>query len=135
MGTRVELVKITVPYTWKGAPAVVAGWQARLRSGVDVVAFGLARRQVRELRAMVTVPLAIAASVMSGLWVLVPALIVCAWWWAPSARGWEWLEAVGRGVLTIEWGLIGAGALAAFPTARLAVLWLWIALPLALAGG
>jgi hypothetical protein len=100
----------------------------------DLLALHVAQRQVRERRAMVAVPLALAASLMLGLWVLVPILVACAWWWAPSAWGWEWLEAVGRAVLTTEWGLIGGGALAAFPTARLGVLWVWIALPLALVG-
>lgn len=132
MGTRVERVKIAVPHTWKGAPGIVAGWRARLWRGVDVFMLCVAQRKVRERRAMVTVPLALAASLMSGLWVLVPALVACAWWWAPSSWGWEWLEAVGRGVLTTEWGLVGAGALAAFPTARLGVLWVWVALPVAL---
>jgi hypothetical protein len=102
--------------------------------GANVFMLRLAQRKVRERRAMVTVPLALAASLMCGVWVLVPLLGACAWWWAPSAWGWEWLEAVGRGVLTTEWGLVGAGALAAFPTARLAVLCVWVALPLALVG-
>ena len=127
-------VKITVPCTWQGAPQIVADWHARLRRGVDLLMLRVAQRKVRERRAMVTVPLALAAALMAGSWVLVPPLIACAWWWAPSAWGWEWLEAVGRGVLTTEWGLVGAGALAAFPASRFAVLWVWVALPLALVG-
>jgi len=135
VGVRTMQVKVTVPSTWRGAaPGIVADWRARMMNRRDLLALHVARRQVRDRRATVAVPLALAASLMLGLWVLVPVLIACAWWWAPSASGWEWLEAVGRAVLTTEWGLVGAGALAAFPAARLGVLLVWIALPLALVG-
>jgi hypothetical protein len=133
VGVRTERLKVTVPSTWQlSAPGIIAGWHARVLRGVEVFMLRVAQRKVRERRAMVTVPLALAAALMTSLWLLVPLLIACAWWWAPSAWGWEWLEAVGRGVLTTEWGLVGGGALAAFPTARLAVLLAWVALPLAL---
>ena len=135
MGVRTERVKVAVPRTWQvAAPGIVAGWRARVLRGMEVLMLHVAQRKVRERRAMVTVPLALAAALMAGMWALVPVLIACAWWWAPSAWRWEWLEAVGRGVLTTEWGLVGAGALAAFPASRLAVLWVWVALPLALVG-
>lgn len=134
MGVRTLRVKVMVPRTWPGVPGVVGRWRARLWRGADVLMLRVAQRKVRERRAMVTVPLALAASLMLGLWVLVPVLVACAWWWAPSALGWEWVEAVGRAVLTTEWGLVGGGALAAFPSARLGVLWVWVALPLALVG-
>lgn len=135
VGVRTERLKVLVPRTWQVAgPGIVAGWRARRLRGVEVFMLRVAQRRVRERRAMVAVPLALAAALMAGVWVLVPVLVACAWWWAPSAWGWEWLEAVGRAVLTTEWGLVGGGALAAFPTSRLAVLWVWVALPLALVG-
>jgi len=135
VGVRTERLKVLVPRTWQlAAPGIVVGWRASVLRAVEVAMLRVAQRKVRERRAMVAVPLALAAALMAGMWVLVPVLIACAWWWAPSTWGWEWLEAVGRAVLTTEWGLVGAGALAAFPTARLGVLWVWIALPLALVG-
>jgi hypothetical protein len=63
--------------------------------------------------------------VSSQWWAVVP-LGACAWWWAPREWGWEWAVAVGRGIITAEWALIGAYALGAFPDKRAVVGAAWV---------
>ena len=77
------------------------------------------RRTPRPHLAYLGVPLAIIASMLADP-ILAPALIVCGWWWAPRDWGWEWLVVAGRGLMGIEWALIGVNLLAAYPGARLA---------------
>lgn len=84
---------------------------------------------------MLTVPLAITASLITGqLWTVLP-LAACAWWWAPQHTGWEWIGAVGRGLIGAEWVLVGSNALAAFPNARTIVEVCWVLSILILALG
>jgi hypothetical protein len=85
-----------------------------------------ASRRTRARLGMLTVPLAITASLITGQWWAVLPLCVCAWWWVPQHTGWEWLGAVGRGLIGAEWVLIGSSALAAFPTARTVVEVSWV---------
>lgn len=74
---------------------------------------------------MLGVPLALIACFLANAW-LTPIAVVCAWWWSPRDLGWEWVAAVGRGVVGTEWALLGANALAAFPHDRLAVALVWV---------
>ncbi len=92
----------------------------------------LATRPTRARLGMLGVPLAMVAVMMAGFWWAILPLTVCAWWWSPSSWGWEWLVAVGRGLIALEWAYMGAGSLAAFPGQRLTVTAVWIGLPLAL---
>jgi hypothetical protein len=80
---------------------------------------------------MLGVPLGVVAAVLSGLWWVVVPLAVLAWWWAPDSWGWEWLSAIGRGVLGVEWAFAGSGALAAFPSHLWLTGALWTAFPTA----
>jgi|GEM_PF-6645731 len=89
----------------------------------------IAGRPVRAHLGMLGAPLAIAAALMSGLWWAVVPLTGAAWWWSPNSWGWEWLIALGRGVVCAEWAYLGTGALLAFPDARLTVGAGWAALP------
>jgi hypothetical protein len=123
-------VRASKPRSWTELPAVIAAWTARVRRDGNRLMLRVAQRRIRERRAMVSVPLALSAALIAGVWWLVPVLALCAWWWAPSGS-WEWLEALGRGAVTVEWALVGAGALAAFPAERLSVGAAWVALPLA----
>jgi hypothetical protein len=66
---------------------------------------------------------------------MVLPLTVCAWWWAPQHTGWEWLGAIGRGLIAAEWVLVGSSALAAFPSARTVVETFWVLSILILALG
>jgi hypothetical protein len=92
------------------------------RSGADA-------RQTRPRLANVAVPLSVAASIMSEQWWALLPLGVCAWWWAPRDRGWEWAVAIGRGLITAEWALVGAYALGAFPANRAVVGVIWAGIP------
>lgn len=83
-------------------------------------------RQTRPRLANVAVPLGIAASVMAEQWWALLPLGVCAWWWAPRDHGWEWITAVGRGLITAEWSLVGAYALGAFPDMRVVIGASWV---------
>jgi hypothetical protein len=74
---------------------------------------------------MLGVPLAIAASLIAGLWWTGLPLAVCAWAWAPRDTGWEWVSAVGRGFIGAAWALLGSNAIARFPHDRLFVGALW----------
>jgi hypothetical protein len=93
----------------------------------------VASRRTRARLGMLGVPLAITAALMSGRWLCVLPLTACAWWWSPHNWGWEWLDAVGRGVIATEWAYMGAGALAFFPDERLMVGVIWAGLLAALA--
>jgi hypothetical protein len=90
-------------------------------------------RAVRARLALVGVPLVMVAALLKNQWWALVPLASAAWWLAPSEWGWEWLMAVGRGLLAAEWAGVGAGALAAFPDNRLDAGVVWIALPAALA--
>lgn len=92
-------------------------------------------RRTRARLGMLTVPLAITASLITGLWWAVLPLTACAWWWAPQQTGWEWLGAIGRGLIGAEWVLVGSSALAAFPNARIVVEVPWVLSILILAWG
>jgi hypothetical protein len=92
----------------------------------------LARRQSRPLLGLVGIPLAMIAALLAQPLCTV-ALVVCAWWWAPHDWGWEWLVAVGRGLIGLEWAYMGASALAAFADDRLVVSGVWVAAPAMLA--
>jgi hypothetical protein len=89
------------------------------RSGADA-------RQTRPRLANVAVPLSVAASIMSEQWWALLPLGVCAWWWAPRNSGWEWAVAIGRGLITAEWAIVGAYALGAFPERRVIVGAVWV---------
>lgn len=83
-------------------------------------------RKTRSRLANVGIPLGIAASIMSTQWWALLPLGVCAWWWAPRNSGWEWAVAIGRGLITAEWALVGAYALGAFPERRAIVGAVWV---------
>ncbi len=93
-----------------------------------LVRLQLANATVREARArlgLLGVPLAITASLMAGVWWTALPLTLCAWWWSPRNTGWEWLGAVGRGLIGAEWALIGSSAIVNFPHDLLIVGALW----------
>ncbi len=98
-------------------PRVDARHQAR--SSTDA-------RQTRPRLANIAVPLGIAASIILEQWWAMFPLGVCAWWWAPRDREWEWAVAIGRGLITTEWALVGAYALGAFPEKRAVVGATWV---------
>jgi hypothetical protein len=86
----------------------------------------VAARTSRLRLANIAVPLGIAPAIMSDQWWALLPLGVGAWWWAPRDRGWEWALAIGRGLITAEWALVGAYALAAFPDKRAVVGAAWM---------
>lgn len=75
-----------------------------------------AGRTARPRLGMLGIPLAITASLLNQSWWCLPGLTLCAWWWAPRNRGWEWIVAVGRGLIGAEWALVGSNALARSPS-------------------
>lgn len=72
-------------------------------------------RTARPRLGMLGIPLAITASLLTQSWWCLPGLTLCGWWWAPRSRGWEWIVAVGRGLIGAEWALVGSSALARSP--------------------
>jgi hypothetical protein len=74
-----------------------------------------AARTARQRLGMLGIPLAITASLLTQSWWCLPGLTLCAWWWAPRNRGWEWIVAMGRGLIGAEWALVGSSALARSP--------------------
>ena len=105
--------------------------RASAATHVRVAHVVIARRE-RPRLAMVGIPLAVVAALLSDVWWALPVLVCGAWWWAPRDWGWEWLVAVGRGLIGLEWAYMGVGALAAFPADRLVVGFVWAGLPVAL---
>jgi hypothetical protein len=90
-------------------------------------------RQTRPRLANVAVPLGITAAIVSEQWWAMLPLGVCAWWWAPRDSGWEWAVAIGRGLVTAEWALVGAYALGDFAAERAVVGMIWAGIPTMLA--
>ena len=90
-------------------------------------------RTARPRLGMLGVPLAMTAAFVAAQWWAPLPLAACGWWWAPRAWGWEWLVAVGRGLIAAEWACMGASALAAFPGSRPVVGAVWAGLPALLA--
>lgn len=106
--------------------------EKRARTQVDTrhqARFSTDARQSRPRLANVAVPLGIAEAIMAGQWWALLPFGVCAWWWAPRDRGWEWVVAIGRGLITAEWGMVGAYALVAFPAKRAVVGVMWAGIP------
>jgi hypothetical protein len=92
-------------------------------------------RQTRARLAMLGVPLAITAGLMVGQsWTVIP-LSVCAWWWAPRYTGWEWVVALGRGLVGAAWASLVSSALVNFPAHMLAGAGLCLLSAGALVGG
>jgi hypothetical protein len=100
-----------------------------LRRRVSVlVRMQLAKATVRQSRArlgLLGVPLAVTASLMAGVWWTALPLTLCAWWWSPRNTGWEWVSAVGRGLVGAEWAFLGSSAIVNFPHDLLIVGILW----------
>lgn len=104
--------------------------EKRQRTQTDVRSWS---RRTHTLLANIAVPLGIAAAIGSDQWWAVLPLGLCAWWWAPRDSGWEWVVAIGRGLVTAEWALVGAYALAAFAPERVVVGAIWAGIPMTLA--
>lgn len=90
-------------------------------------------RKTRARLGMLGVPLAMTAALAAPQWWAALPLVPCAWWWAPRTWGWEWIVAVGRGLIGAEWASLGANALAVFPDVQLAVGAMWAGLPAVIA--
>lgn len=86
----------------------------------------IARKPLARL-AMIGVPLAMAAAMLTAQWWMLAPLIACAWWWAPRTWGWEWLVAVQTGFVGAAWAELGAVALGTWPERRLLIGAVWIA--------
>jgi hypothetical protein len=105
-----------------------ASWTATVVAADSAVA----RRKAYPRFGMLGMPLAIASAALLANWSAFPLLAFCAWWTTPHSWGWEWLVAVGRGIITAEWAYAGSVALGAYPSARGVVGALWVCLPIAL---
>jgi hypothetical protein len=100
-----------------------------------------AARTERPWLALVAVPLAMTASMdaftLDGsppLWIAWLPLAGCAWWWAPRHEfRWTFLLALEAGGFGVQWSLLGALSLAAWPGSRGLVAGLWIGVALLVA--
>jgi hypothetical protein len=135
MAARVRMARDLAPHIRASLANPLALLHRVVARSSERVMTAVATRPTRAHLAMLGLPLAITAALMAGqVWAVLP-LTGCAWWWAPCSWGWEWLDAVGRGVIATEWAYLGAGALGTFPDHRLAIGLIWRALPIALAMG
>ncbi len=100
------------------------------RQALTLVRFRLAitatSRRQRARLGLLGVPVAMVAGLVSEQWWTILPLTICAWWWAPQDTGWEWIGAVGRGLVGAEWALIGSSALARFPDHVLLIGMFWL---------
>jgi hypothetical protein len=114
MAARTKLVSKRAPYTRVTFTDTVDLW----RRASALARMPLAKATARQPRArlgLLGVPLAITASLMAGVWWTALPLALCAWWWSPRNAGWEWVGAVGRGLVGAEWAFIGSSAIVSFP--------------------
>jgi hypothetical protein len=98
----------------------------------DRICWAIIRRRERPWLTLVAVPLALAATmdvavVLNGGAVFLSwaPLILAAWWWAPRSAPRAWLLAIEAGVLGVQWSLLGASALAAWPNSRMTTGAVW----------
>ena len=124
MAARTRLVSKSSPYT-RLTFADTFDVQRRVSALVTMGFAIAAARRTRARLGMLGVPLAITASLMAGLWWTVLPLTLCAWWWSPRNTGWEWVGAIGRGLVGTEWALIGSSVIVNFPHHLLIVGALW----------
>ncbi|MDQ1583273.1 MAG: hypothetical protein QOF36_1327 [Microbacteriaceae bacterium] len=83
--------------------------------------------------ALFAIPALLASAfLVDEAWAVIP-LALCAWWWAPPRPRWNWLIAVGRGVVATEWTMLGSGALACFPEQAMLIGLGWAGIPMVVA--
>jgi len=106
-------------------------WRAgpRIATTRASAAAAVRRRKARPHLAYLGVPLAIIAAAWDAP-LLTPLLAFCAWWWAPHEWGYEWIMVVGRGVVGVEWALIGVDLIDVYPTAPLEAGAIWVGVAL-----
>jgi hypothetical protein len=117
VGKRATVARVTFTDTFDLRPHVSALVRMQLSKATA--------RQARARLGLLGVPLAVTASLMAGVWWTALPLTLCAWWWSPRNTGWEWVGAVGRGLVGTEWALIGSSAIVNFPHDLLIVGALW----------
>ena len=112
-------------------PSGLSSAAASLRKGIGTLSedavLGVSRRQDRLWLALVAIPLALVAAVLSFQFWLLPPLIVLDWWWASKEWAWTWLAGIIEACWGIQWAFLGTTFLAAYPAQRLVVGGLWIA--------
>ncbi len=91
-------------------------------------------RVERPLLALVCVPLVMIAATLTGLWCVLPVLVIESWWFSPSRLlspnwRWSWVLAVEEGIFGTMWAFAGATNLAAFRDHTLVVGGIWAAAP------
>lgn len=97
----------------QGRPSMVAtSARGRLVGGI------LAFRQPLPWAGKVGIPLAVTAVILTGSWWALVPLMACAWLCTPGSWAWECLIAVETGLLGAIWAVLGAYALAAWPSHR-----------------
>lgn len=106
------------------SPGLPADLRHFAAAAITAIGHGIAGRRARPHLAMLGIPLAIIAGCLTQPLVVFP-LIVCAWWWAPRTLAIEWTVVCGRGLIGMEWALIGINALVAFPNQTLLVGTCW----------
>ena len=95
-----------------------------LRSSLESV---LAQRKDRLWLSLVAVPLALTAAMLAGAFTLVIPLTLLAAWWGSQEWLLAWLVGIMEACFGIQWGYVGAYALATYPQDRPLVAGLWIA--------
>lgn len=82
-----------------------------------------ARREPQPWLGVIGVALAETAALATGDWWLLPPLVLCAWWWCPSAWRWTWLQPTGLAVLGAAWITVGVGLIHQLPLLPAGLLW------------
>jgi hypothetical protein len=88
------------------------------------------QRQPRPWLGSVGIALAVSAALLTELYVALPFLALCAWWWCPRMR-FGWVLPLGAGVLGTAWVTVGLGLIALLPLSLAGPVWAWIAAILA----
>lgn len=102
-------------------------WRSASHRLAQQLAVVVAGRQARPLLGMIGAPLAAVAAVDSyQWWVLVPVALLM-WWWVPRDDRWYWWLAVQEAAFGVEWSMMGAYSLGAWPARQLIVGAWWIA--------
>lgn len=81
------------------------------------------QRSSRPWLGIVGIAIAVSAVLLTSVGVLLPLLVVCAWWWCPRER-FVWLLPLGAGLITVAWVTVGAGLMAILPRPSADLLWM-----------
>ena len=97
----------------------------RRSNAVAVVREILEDRTARPWIAGMAGPLAMVLAALTEPVLLVP-VVAAIWWFTPGGRFWVWVSYCGRGLISIEWALVGISAMQTWPGQQVPIAWTWM---------